>query len=100
MKATTALANLEKAVERLQNERKVNYKMHKGYELIKCALENKRTIIRPAYYSGRGRFTTIMNHVGDVHLLLNAANIKFYNYNDAPRGSVTGEVYQLTHIEF
>lgn len=90
MKEETALKNLEKAVENLKKIHGVNYKMRTGYKLIVNAIKNKQTIIRPAYYSGRGRFTTIMNHAGDVHVLLNAARIKFHNYNDAPRGSVTG----------
>lgn len=100
MKATTALKNLEKAVENLKNERGINYKARTGYSLIVKALSRKQTIIRPAYYSGRGRFTTVMNHIADVRTLLNAANIKYRNYNDAPRGSVTGECYELTHINF
>lgn len=98
MKTTTAIKNIEKAVEQLNARQFRNVKSTKAYRLIMEALENNKTMIRPARYSGRGRFATALDYTSDVRRILDAAKIKYNAGNDAPRGGKDGNYIILTHI--
>ena len=108
MKATTALKNLEKVAK---NEKSIrNWKLTAAWKLIVEALKGREYNgylyfkrdgkIRPCYYSGSGRFTSKMDYTADVKYLLDKAVIRYTLTNDAPRGSETGNLIILTHIEY
>lgn len=98
MKTTTAIKNIEKAAEQFNARQFRNVKITKAYRLIIDALENNKTMIRPAHYSGRGRFATALDYTSDVRRILDAAKIKYNAGNDAPRGGKEGNYIILTHI--
>lgn len=98
MKTTTAIKNIEKAVEQLNARQFRNVKNTKAYRLIIDALGNNKTTIRPAHYSGRGHFVTALDYTSDVRRILDAAKIKYNAGNDAPRGGKEGNYIILTHI--
>ena len=98
MKATTALKNLEKVAN---NEKGIrNLKLTAAWRLINSTIMCKRNSIRPCYYSGSGRFTSKLDYTADVKHLLEQAGIRYTLTNDAPRGSETGNLIILTHIEY
>lgn len=47
--------------------------------------------IRPAGYTGRGRFISKFDHSDSIIDALNACKLKFVFGNDAPRGGVSGK---------
>lgn len=110
MKTTTAIKNLEEVARADKAVRGKNWKLTAEWRLIMEALQGreyngyfyhkKDGIIRPCYYSGSGRFTSKQDHTAGVRYLLERANIRFTLTNDAPRGSETGNLIKLTHIEF
>lgn len=96
MKATTALKNLEKVAN---NEKGIrNWKLTAAWKLINHTIMCKRNSIRPCYYSGSGRFTSKLDYTADVQYLLGNAGIRYTLTNDAPRGSETGNLITMTHI--
>ena len=98
MKATTALKNLEKAAN---NEKSIrNWKLTTAWKLVNRAIMCQRNSIRPCYYSGSGRFTSKMDYTAGVKYLLDKAGIRYTLTNDAPRGSETGNLITMTHIEY
>ena len=98
MKATTSLKNLEKVAN---NEKSIrNWKLTAAWKLINHAIMYQRKNIRPCYYSGSGRFTSKLDYTADVKHLLERAGIRYTLTNDAPRGSETGNLIILTHIEY
>lgn len=109
MKAATAIKNLEKVAEKMivkgvdYKGRKYtlnNIKVKKEWSLIMNALSRGERIIRTCSVSGRGRFCKNMDYTAEVASLLNKANIKFEQGNDAPRGGKEGNYITLTHVEF
>lgn len=109
MKATTAIKNLEKVAEKMivkgvdYKGRKYtsnNIKAKKEWSLIMDALNGGKNTIRPCHTSGRGRFCKNMDYTSEVASLLNKANIKFVQGNDAPRGGKEGNYITLTHVKF
>lgn len=110
MTRENAIKKIEKAVDAMNAKMQyANMRGRRGYQLLILALEGKRyhtgevlvptNIIRPAYYSSRGRFTTLQDHTADMQAILKAAGIKYTLTNDAPRGSVTGNIITLTNIK-
>ena len=98
MKATTALKNLEKVAN---NEKSIrNWKLTAAWKLINRVIMCQRNSIRPCYYSGSGRFTSKLDYTADVQYLLGKAGIRYTLTNDAPRGSETGNLITMTHIEY
>jgi len=98
MKAKSALNNLEKVAI---NEKSIrNWKLTAAWKLINRAIMCQRNSIRPCYYSGSGRFTSKLDYTADVKHLLEKAGIRYTLTNDAPRGSETGNLIILTHIEY
>ena len=103
MKTTTAIKNLEEVARADKAVRGKNWKLTAEWRLVMEALNPlswRKEQIRPCYYSGSGRFTTKQDHTAGVRYLLNRAKIRFTETNDAPRGSETGNLIKLTHIEF
>lgn len=98
MKQTTAICNLQQVAD--ENKKFCNARKSKAWKLIIAALENKQNTIRPAAYSGRGRFTTVLDYTATVRALLDAAKIKYQSGNDSQRGGVTGNYIILTHIKY
>ena len=98
MKATTALKNLEKVANNEKSNR--NWKLTAAWKLINSTIMCKRNSIRPCYYSGSGRFTSKLDYTADVQYLLGKAGIRYTLTNDAPRGSETGNLITMTHIEY
>lgn len=70
-----------------------------GYQVIMRALRNGYKFIRPAHYSGTGRFTTLNDYTWQVEALLSDAKIRYTLSNDAAKGSATGNIITLTHID-
>lgn len=103
MKTTTAIKNLEEVARADKAVRGKNWKFTAEWRLIMQALSDRnwrKGQIRPCYYSWNGRFTSKQDHTAGVRYLLNRAKIRFTETNDAPRGSETGNLIKLTHIEF
>ena len=100
MKAETALKRLKKVAESSNFANVRNVRLTAAWRLIFEAIDKKRNTIRPCYYSGRGRFTTKMDHTIIVREILIEAGIRHTLTNDAPRGSETGNIITLTHIEY
>lgn len=107
MKTTTAIKNLEEVARADKAVRGKNWKLTAEWRLImealnpsEFALKWHKGQIRPCYYSGSGRFTSKQDHTAGVRYLLERAKIRFTLTNDAPRGSETGNLIKLTHIEF
>ena len=103
MKTTTAIKNLEEVARADKAVRGKNWKLTAEWRLIMEALSDsywRKGKIRPCYYSGSGRFTSKQDHTAGVRYLLERAKIRFTLTNDAPRGSETGNLIKLTHIEF
>lgn len=98
MKATTALKNLEEVAKNEKSNR--NWKLTAAWKLINRTIMCQRNSIRPCYYSGSGRFTTKLDYTADVQYLLGKAGIRYTLTNDAPRGSETGNLITMTHIEY
>lgn len=99
MKTTTAIKNLEKAQEQLNKKMFRNVKGTKAWQLIMSAIEKGNNTIRPAHYSGHGRFCTALDYTLDVCRILDTAKIKYQKGNDAPRGGKEGNYVILTHIK-
>lgn len=58
------------------------------------------SIIRLCWTSGRGRFTTNLDHEDAICAVLDCLKIKYQVGNDAPRGGATGKYIKiLTNIE-
>lgn len=87
--------NAIKRIERVADGKRGQF----CYQVIMRALQNGYKFIRPAHYSGRGRFTTLNDYTWQVEALLNDAKILFTLTNDAAKGSATGNIITLTHIE-
>lgn len=100
MKAETALKRLNKVAESSNFANVRNVRLTAAWRLIFDAINKKRNTIRPCYYSGRGRFTTKMDHTIIVREILIEAGIRHTLTNDAPRGSETGNIITLTHIKY
>lgn len=100
MKTSTAIKRLNKVAESLHIASVRNVRLTAAWRLIFEAIDKKRNTIRPCYYSGRGRFTTKMDHTIIVKAILDGAGIRYTLTNDAPRGSETGNIITLTHIEY
>ena len=108
MKTTTAIKNLEEVARADRAVRGKNWKLTAEWRLIMQALKpdafllayKRANIIRPCYYTGSGRFTSKQDHTAGVRYLLERAKIRFTETNDAPRGSETGNLITLTHIEY
>lgn len=87
----------ETAIERV--EKVTLNRATKGYKLVMAALEKGYKFIRPCRTSGRGRYTTNLDYTWQVEQVLREAGIKYTCTNDAPRGSATGNLITLTHME-
>ena len=98
MKATTALKNLEEVANNEKSNR--NWKLTAAWKLINRTIMCNRNSIRTCHYSGSGRFTSKLDYTADVQYLLGKARIRYTLTNDAPRGSETGNLIILTHIEY
>jgi len=67
-----------------------------GYQIVKSILESKNAdMIRPCYTSGRGRFTTNMDHTQAVENILTLIGVKYESGNDSPRGGKTGNYIKI-----
>lgn len=66
-----------------------------AYKSVRSVIEGSKAI-RPCYTSGRGRFTSNQDHTTEVTSLLSKIGIEFTLTNDAPRGSVTGNLITIT----
>ena len=86
MKLSTFLSRLEKHGQ----------KGTKAYQMVAELATNEKTIIRPCYTSGSGRWTSNQDHSERVIELLNAMNVKYVEGNDAPRGGATGKFIRIT----
>ena len=53
-------------------------------------------IIRPCWYNGSGRFTTVQNHTYFIKKILGEMKVKFVCDNDAPRNGVHGTYIKIT----
>lgn len=100
MKAETALKRLKKVAESTNFANVRNVRLTAAWKLINEAIDKKRNTIRPCYYSGKGRFTTKLDHTIIVREILIEAGIRNTLTNDAPRGSETGNLITLTNIEY
>lgn len=107
MKTSTAIKNLEEVARTDKAVHGKNWKLTAEWRLImealnpsEIALKWHKGVIRPCYYSESGRFTSKQDHTAGVRYLLERAKIRFTLTNDAPRGSETGNLIKLTHIEF
>ncbi len=69
-----------------------------GYQMARQLLTSKNPV-RPAYYSGSGRFTTLLDYTDDTIQTLQRAGlvngIDFVVENDAPKGSPRGNIVIL-----
>ena len=100
MKATTLQSRLAK--------RNNGSKSAQSYRIVSDLINNtnktftiRNGIIRPCYTSGRGRFTTNMDHTSGTLYLLDLIGVRYEKGNDAPRGSATGNFIKIiTKIEF
>jgi hypothetical protein len=67
------------------------------YRLVKDWIERSHVqkVIRPCYTSGRGRFTRNADYTPGVGKILTLIGVKFEAGNDAPKGSPTGNYYNI-----
>jgi len=67
------------------------------YRIVKSWIEQSHVqkVIRPCYISGRGRFTKNMDYTPGVGEILTLIGVKFEAGNDAPKGSPTGNYYNI-----
>lgn len=71
-------------------------KSQKSYKFVKQVIETGEKTIKPAYTSGSGRYTSNQDHTAHTCKMLNELGIEFILSNDAPRGSVTGNLITIT----
>lgn len=93
MKATTIIARLERLADAQRGMRTSS-----AYRLIRTACETGRTMIRPCWQSGCGRFTTNMDYTADTCSVLDALRVRYVRGNDAPRGGKTGNYIKLLNL--
>ena len=100
MTAKQAFEALERAAATTTFAGVKNIKMRRPWYIVREALGGKRAVIRPCYYSGRSRFTTLLDYTDLTMKLLDAAGIEYAFENDAPRGSHTRNKITMTNVEF
>lgn len=61
------------------------------YKLVLQAIQNPGTKIRTCWTSGRGRFTSNMDHHYATATALTKLGVRFLEGNDSPRGGKTGQ---------
>lgn len=71
-------------------------KSQKSYQFVKKAIQSGEKTIRPAYTNGSGKYTSNQDHTSQTCKILKELGIEFVLTNDAPRGSVTGNLITIT----
>ena len=63
-----------------------------AFKAIMTSIEEGLTPIRPAYYNGSGKWTTVQDHTTKIMETLISLGFEPKLNNDAPKGSVVGNI--------
>ena len=99
MKSTTKISAAKKLYKLKPQKNTIAYSV--VAELL-CLPDSKKTYkiygntIRPVHTSGKGRFTSNMDHTNDIRNLLSQIGIDCVLSNDSARGGLTGNLLTIT----